>query len=178
MRPRSAGPGRRSGRVVLGRFSGVFGVSGWLKLWSYADPPSAILDYREWQVRPPAGPPDRLLEPIASRAHGKGFVVQLAGVGDRDAAAALVGSEIAVDRADMPEPAEGEYYWVDLVGLTVETVDGVALGRVQRLMETGANDVLVVQGDRERLVPFVLEQVVKDVDLESGRIRVDWDPDF
>jgi 16S rRNA processing protein RimM len=89
-----------------------------------------------------------------------------------------MGYEIGIRRDQLPVAQPGEYYWSDLQGLNVVTVDGHPLGRVDHLMETGANDVLVVQGERERLIPFVLDQVVVDVDLDKGEIRVDWDKDF
>ena len=98
---------------------------------------------------------------------------------DRDAAAALVGSEIWVARSALPMPAPGEYYWSDLEGLEVITVEGVSLGTVSHLLATGANDVLVVRNaDRERLIPFLVGRFVTEVDLEAGRITVDWDPEF
>jgi 16S rRNA processing protein RimM len=163
---------------VLGRLSGVFGVRGRLKLWSYTDPPDAILGYGELQLRVPGGGAERPVSLVGSRAHGKGFVIQIDGVDDPDTAASLVGSELAVDRSRLPDPSDGEYYWVDLEGLAVATIDGRALGRVERMMETGANDVMVVVGDRERLIPFTVGHTVRDVDLKGGLIRVDWDPDF
>ena len=112
------------------------------------------------------------------RAHGKGYVAQLAGVEDRDAAAALGGVEIEVPRECLEPVTDGEFYWNDLIGLEVETLTGDRLGQVQRMMETGANDVMVVTGERRRLIPFVHGGVVREVDLEAGTIRVDWDPDF
>jgi 16S rRNA processing protein RimM len=119
------------------------------------------------------------LEGCRGRAQGNGIVAELPGVTDRDAAAALVGSEIGVARSALPPPAPGEYYWSDLEGLEVSTVEGVSLGTVSHLLATGANDVLVVRNaDRERLIPFLVGQFVTEVDLEAGRVTVDWDPEF
>jgi len=98
--------------------------------------------------------------------------------GCREQAATLVGSQIFVSRDQLPATAEDEYYWSDLEGLEVKTTSGELLGRVEKLMETGANDVLVIRGNREHLVPFVPGQYVKHVDLEGGMIEVDWDPEF
>jgi 16S rRNA processing protein RimM len=112
------------------------------------------------------------------RRHGKGIIAKLIGCDDRDRAAALVGQPVAVRRDQLPPPGADELYWADLEGLMVETLDGASLGRVSRLFETGANDVMVVDGDRERLLPFVWDQVIKEVDFGSGVVRVDWDPDF
>jgi 16S rRNA processing protein RimM len=114
----------------------------------------------------------------AAQRQGPALIVKLSGVCDRDQASALVGSEIAVHRRDLPEPEADRFYWSDLEGLTVRTLDGQSLGRVERLFETGANDVLVVRGERERLLPFAYGTVVRQVDLNAGEIRVDWDPDF
>ena len=106
------------------------------------------------------------------------MIARLAGCESRDQAQALMGCEIAIRRDQLPVTAPGEYYWRDLQGLTVVTIEGELLGTVDHLIETGANDVLVVKGDRERLIPFVLNQVIVNVDLDKREIRVDWDKDF
>jgi 16S rRNA processing protein RimM len=110
--------------------------------------------------------------------HGKGVVARLVGCDDRDQAQSLMGYEIGVYRDQLPETEPGEYYWNDLKGLRVVTLQGESLGIVDHLIETGANDVLVVKGERERLIPFVQDQVVTKVDLDNGEIQVDWDKDF
>ena len=163
--------------VTLGRISGAHGVKGWVKVYSETSPRENILAYAPWElVR--AGRRQRV-EVVAGRPQGRILVARLEGCDDHDAAEALVGCEIQVPRSRLPGGlAEGEYYWADLVGLRVETLDGVELGRVERLFETGANDVIVVQGERERLLPYVWQQVVREVDLAAGVMRVDWDPDF
>jgi len=111
------------------------------------------------------------------KAHGRGFVVRFEGVTDRVAASGLIGQDVAVSLAELPRPEPGEYYWAELEGLEVRTREGATLGRVDHLMETGANDVLVVRGERERLIPFV-PGVVLEVDRDAGVIRVEWDADF
>ena len=161
--------------VILGRIVGLFGVRGWVKVHSYTEPRGALLDYRDWLLgREEAW---RHVELAEGRQHGKGIVVRLRGIEDRDAAAELLGSEIGVDRDTLPEPEDGRYYWADLEGLTVVGRDGTELGKVAYLMATGANDVLVVDGPVERLIPFVPETVILDVDLAHGVIRVDWEWD-
>ncbi len=162
--------------VVLGRVSGVYGVRGWVKIFSYTEPRENILQYDSWQV----GRNNQWrIERVASgKPHGKGVIAQITGYEDRDAAAKLVGQEIAVQRNRLPVPEEGEYYWADLEGLRVLNLEGIELGVVDHLLATGANDVLVVKGDRERLIPFLLDQVVVKVQLEQGWIEVDWDPEF
>jgi 16S rRNA processing protein RimM len=172
------GPGGEGERfVTLGRISGAHGVKGWVKVYSETSPRENILAYSPWDlVR--AGSRQRI-EVAAGRPQGKILVARLEGCDDRDAAEALVGCEIRVPRSRLPDDlAPGEYYWADLVGLRVETLEGVELGRIARLFETGANDVIVVAGERERLLPYVWQQVVREVDLAAGVMRVDWDPDF
>lgn len=159
----------------MGRVAGLFGVQGWVKVFSYTQPRDAILEYpRWWLLREGRWQGFAVVE---GQRHGKSVIVRLKGVADRDAAALLVGSEIAVDRQDLPEPGQDRYYWADLEGLRVVNRDGADFGTVAYLMETGANDVLVAQGDRERLIPFLPGQVVLDVDLARGVITVDWDRD-
>lgn len=169
-------PERDSGRVLVGRIAGAFGIKGWVKLQSWTEPPERILEYQPWLVQTT----DCWTEWRAaeSRRHGKNLIVRLPGIADRDQAAALTGAEIAVRRAQLPAIRPGEYYWADLTGLEVRLSDGRSLGCVNGLMATGSNDVLVVRGDRERLIPFIQEQVIKSVDLDAGLILVDWDPEF
>ncbi len=162
--------------MVLGRVVGVFGVRGWVKVFSHTQPRDNILRYRPWWLAAEGG--WRQVTLAAGQRHGKGLIAQLEGVTDRDAAQALVGRDIAIDRSQLPALPEGEYYWSDLIGLAVYGSGGVLLGRVASLLETGAHDVLVVQGERERLIPWAVPQVVKAVDLAAGRIDVDWAPDY
>ncbi|MBA3563528.1 MAG: ribosome maturation factor RimM [Gammaproteobacteria bacterium] len=163
-------------RVLLGSISGVYGVRGWVKIRSATEPRERIIEYAPWQIG--IGGSWREWRVEEGRRHGDGVIAKLAGVDDRDDAVALVGAEIAVPRSCLPPSGEDEYYWADLIGLRVMTLEGVALGTVERLLETGANDVLVVQNGRERLIPFLRERVVRSVDLEAGVLQVDWDPDF
>ena len=164
--------------VAVGRITALYGVRGWVKIQSHTVPRENILHYQPWQVcRDGTCHPYTVAE---SRPHGKSLVVRLDGIGDRDAAAPLVGAKVCVRRDQFPAAEPGEYYWADLVGLRVVTRAGEELGRVDHLMETGANDVLVVidTTGRERLIPFLRETVVHAVDLVAGVIEVDWDPAF
>lgn len=163
-------------RVNVGRVSGVYGVRGWLRVRSDCEPTEQILAYSPWQLG--TGGDWRSFEVEAGRPHGRGLVAKLARVDDREHAKSLVGADIAIARAQLPALAGDDYYWGDLVGLLVVTRDGRELGRVTGLMETGANDVLVVHGERERLIPFLRGQVILRVDPEARRIEVDWDADF
>jgi 16S rRNA processing protein RimM len=163
--------------ILLGRIVGLFGVDGWVKVESYTEPRARILKYRPWLLRNAGGETE--VAQVHGRVHGKGLVAALPDVEDRDAAMEWVGAEIWVRRSALPRPRKDEYYWVDLEGLDVVTADGAALGTVSHLFSTGANDVLVVRdGERERMIPFVLRRFVREVNLDSGRIVVDWDPDF
>lgn len=172
--------------LVVGRLGAVHGIKGWLKAYSYTSPPDNLLGYRQLWMRPggDAEAPWRPLGMTAGRRQGKILIVHLEGVDSPEQAQPLTGCELAVDRHALPDLDAGDYYWYQLQGLAVETLAGVRLGRVDHLLETGANDVLVVRGDadsidaRERLLPWLPEQVVKEVDLSSGVMRVDWDPDF
>jgi 16S rRNA processing protein RimM len=171
-------------RVVVGTISGLYGVKGWVKVHSFTSPPDNILAYRPWFLArsgQKSGSDDQLAGGIDvrdGRVHGKGLVVQFGGIDDRDAAAQWVGAEIQVDRECFASAEAGQFYWADLIGLTVLGTDGGELGAVDSLLETGANDVLVVVGDRRHLVPFVFGSVVTEVDLELRRITVDWDSDL
>ena len=162
--------------LVVGKLTGVYGVKGWIKVYSFTQPRENILQYNPWLVKRD----DRWqsLRVEAGRRQGKGIVVKLEGIGNRDDALAMRDTEIAISRDQLDSLDEGEYYWSDLIGLKVKNLAGDDLGKVASLMETGADDVLVIRGDRERLVPFVQPQIVKSVDLASGWITVDWEPGY
>lgn len=161
--------------VALGSVTGVFGVRGWLKVRSDTSPRGNILEYRHWSLWLEGGWQD--FQVIRGRIQGKSVIVRLVGIDDRDQAAGLVGSEIAVTRSQLPAPKAGEFYWTDLEGLRVVDREGIGLGKVESLFSTGSNDVMVVTGERQRLIPFT-EGAVLEVDLVNASITVDWDRDF
>ncbi|MES9868436.1 MAG: ribosome maturation factor RimM [Sedimenticola sp.] len=179
--PRSTGADASADRnidskwVTLGRISGLFGVRGWVKVHSHTSPRTNILEYGTWYLRRSGQWQE--VELKEGKAHGKGIIARLAGCDDRDQAAELVGADIAIQRDQLPGTDEDEYYWTDLEGLEMRTREGHSLGRVDHLFETGANDVMVVKGERQRLVPFIPD-VVLEVNLAEGLITVDWDPEF
>lgn len=165
--------------VVLGKLTSAYGTKGWLRVYSYTSPMDGILDYPEWLLH--QGETVGSWKVREGRRQGKGLVACLEGVNHRDQAERLAGAEILLPTEALPALEEGEYYWYQLEGLDVVTRHGVVLGRVDYMLETGANDVLVVKHpdeSRERLLPFVPDDVVVDVDLEGQRMTVDWDPDF
>lgn len=165
-------------RVLLGRILGAHGLRGDVRVESWTEPRTAIFKYQPWLMVDARG---QVRELRGARGHdaGKSLIARLPDVEDRDTAEALRGTEIHVPRDALPPPKPDEFYWVDLEGLGVVTVEGVPLGRVSHLFSTGANDVLVVRDDtRERMVPFVRPQFVTAIDMEAGVITVDWDPEF
>lgn len=160
--------------MLLGRITGLFGVRGWVKVFSDTRPRENILNYSPWLVKRQGEWKEMAL--VEGRVHGPGIVARLQGYSDRDQAQALVGAEIAVQRRQLPPTKPGEHYWADLEGLRVVNLQGVELGTVSHLFETGANDVLVVTGERERLLPYT-RHVIREVDLKARVLRVDWDPE-
>jgi 16S rRNA processing protein RimM len=162
--------------VLLGRIDGLFGIKGWVKVYSYTRSRDGILDYNPWRIKL-RGAEWREFKVAEGRKQRAGVVVRLDGVEDRDAAAKFIGAEIAVQRRQLAKLKKGEYYWADLEGLKVVNLEGVEFGTVSHLLETGANDVVVVSGERERLIPYT-SQAIREVDLDGGILRVDWDKDF
>ena len=163
-------------QINVGRISGVFGVKGWVKVFSFTDNRENILGYSPWLLKKDSE--TRLVAVIDGKLQGKAVVAQLNGVNDRDQAASFMGWDIFITPDQLPKAAKDEYYWSDLIGLNVETNLGVQLGIVESLLETGANDVVIVKGERERVIPFLQGQTIINIDINSGRMVVDWDPDF
>jgi len=161
--------------VVLGRVGSPFGVQGWLKVQSYTDPREAIATrYPDWQLEQ-GGRLERRAVLDWKRA-GSAIAVQLEGIATLEAAQALRGAEVRVERAALPPTAPGEHYWHDLIGLDAFGLQGEPLGRVAGILELPAHPVLVLEGERERLVPLVAERLA-GVDLDAGRLTLDWHPD-
>ena len=164
----------------MGRVVAPYGILGWLKIHPDTEMLDGLLDYKTWWIG--RGDNWQELSVEDAKIHNDVLVVKLQGIADRDAAFACKGKQVAVPRALLPEPEEGEYYWSDLIGLAVKNQQGVDFGKIIDVLETGANDVIVVKsdkehGERERLVPFT-EQAILDVNLEAKTVLVDWDPDF
>lgn len=161
--------------IVMGRVSAPFGVKGWVRVQPYTENIDSLFRFRRWWLAAASGWDG--LDVEEQSVHGDVLLVRFAGMDTRERAAALKGKEVAIPRKQLPAPETGEYYWADLVGLAVENTHGQSLGKVERLFESGANPVLVVIGDRERLVPFV-EPVVKQVDLDAAKLLVEWELDY
>ena len=163
--------------VVVGRIQGPYGIKGWVHIASFTDPKENIERYSPWQLGRQADQSDwRLAEVESIRPHKQGYVAKLSGIDDRNDAEAAKGLLIGVAETSLPEPESGEYYWRDLIGAEVVTLEGVNLGRIDSLIETGAHDVLVIKpegaGD-EVLIPFHANYVLS-VEVAAGLVRVDW----
>ncbi len=168
--------------IRLGSINGSHGIKGWLKVFSYTDPLEAILDYSPWILR--KGGVEKEITIKDGQASGKRLIVQIEGVDTRDQAEDLIGYEVHVNMDAIPDLEEGELYWFQLEGLVVKNSVGEVLGKIDHMLETGANDVMVVEAtndsiDKEqRLIPYLEGDVVKQVDQEAGVVIVDWDSDY
>lgn len=164
--------------VIVGKFGRTYGTQGWLKIQSFTNPPENILQYSPWFILREGTWQTLALED--ARLHGTSIIARIASSNSKEDSALFTNVEIAVQRAQFPELKDDEFYWTDLIGLTVIDTEANELGRVENLLATGSNDVLVLKhpsSPKEILVPY-LNRVVKKVDLAGGKIHVDWDPDF
>ncbi|MDX2507463.1 MAG: ribosome maturation factor RimM [Gammaproteobacteria bacterium] len=174
---------------ILGKITGYFGVKGWVKIYSYTEPRDNIVRYRSLQIKPGGhqGGHWQAITLDVGKAHGKGVVAHFSGYDNREIAASLIGAKLAVQRSCFKAAQDDEYYWADLIKLSVVNLDGIKLGRVTHLMETAAHDVLIIRPEprdgeikaaEEILIPFVLDHYVLKVDLDAGVITVDWPADW
>ena len=172
--------------VTLGKITAVYGIKGWVKVYSHTNPMTNILNYKHWILDHNGR--QQTIEVDQGRRQAKGLIAHIVGCDDRDIARQYCGAEIKVHINKLPETADDEIYWHELEGLNVFTRndadEDLLLGRVSHLMETGANDVLVIRPCRgsidksQRLVPWLVDQVIEEVNPQEGFIRVDWDPEF
>ena len=167
---------KKDKQIVLGKIASPFGVRGWTKVVSYTDPYEGLLEYQQWNLS--QGNQQKTYSVVEGKRHGKFLIAKFDGIDDRDLVARLTNALVVLDRVELPEAESDSYYWADLIGLAVITTQGVRLGEVERMMETGANDVVVVSGERERLIPWIRDSVIKSVSLTESIITVDWDADF
>jgi 16S rRNA processing protein RimM len=169
--------------VVVGKLGATYGIRGWLKIFSYTEEAENIFSYKPWSVNVHGEYKTFSVE--SWKRHGKGWVVKLEGLEVREEAQLFTNAEIAVPSDALPALSNEEFYWRELFGMSVVTSKGYDLGKVIDVLETGSNDVLVVKanlkdafGQKERLIPFLDEQVIKMIDRTAQRIEVDWDPEF
>lgn len=161
--------------IEVGHIIAAHGVRGQVKVFSNTSPRKNIVSYSPWVIKHHGL--SKVVE-ISGKSQGKNVIASLHDVNDRNQAEELSGAKIFIDKSQLPKLSAGDFYWSQLTGLQVTTVTGVELGIIDYLLETGANDVLVVKGDRERLIPYVMDEVIKQVDLQNNQMIVDWDADF
>jgi len=167
-------------QLVIGRLLAPHGVRGWIKFRSYTEDPVACFDFSPWTIRTAQSPlhPVRELEVLECRDQGELFLLRLAGIDDRDQAQRLSGSNVLVPANALPVLDDSEYYWRELIGMSVSTIAGNPLGQVADVMDNGAHDVLVVRHqERERLIPF-LAPYLHSVERSTREIVVDWQEDW
>lgn len=165
----------KDSRILVGKVSGCFGVKGWLKVFSYCDPRENITTYKSWIVG------GKVFDSVESKRNGKLIVAKLEGINDKDTAMTLMGQPVEIREDQLEQLRPEQFYWRDLVGLEVTNTKGIAFGTITNLLETGANDVIIIKGERERLVPYITDadtgRTVIEVDLEKKTMVVDWHED-
>ena len=161
--------------VCVGHVLGSQGIKGWVRVYSNTSPRENIVSYSPWLIEQDG---ELKTTAVQGRRQGKNVLARLEGIENRTQADDLKGCKIFIDARQLPQLEAGDYYWSDLIGLSVETLQGDALGVIDSMMETGANDVMVLTGERERLIPFVLEKIVRKVDLDNQRVVVDWSSEY
>lgn len=164
--------------LIVGKLNGAYGIKGWVKVYSFTSPKENILNYKPWYLKQNGQWQEVTV--LSGREQGKTLVAQLEGCDDRNLAESYHGVEIAISKSQLPSLGDGEFYWRDLIGLNVVNQAGEQLGQIKKLMETGANDVLVVKQPQggELLIPYVPEYSVINVDLNAGEMLVDWESDY
>jgi len=181
-----------SSNVIVGEITGVSGVKGWVKVFSHTEPRINIVKYNPWLIASHKEAASKeinwkAVKVLNGRSQGKTIVAQIEGVIDRDQAHSMIGTQIAIKSEQLKVLSNNDYYWRDLEGLDVINIKGERLGRVSHLIETGANDVLVVkltpelakeQKIKEMMIPYLMGDVVKKVDLEANQLEVDWDDEY
>ena len=158
-------------RILIGKVSGCFGVKGWLKIFSYSDPRENITTYKSWLVG------DKLFDSVESKKNGKLIVAKLEGINDKETAQTLIGQKIEILQSQLRQLDTNQFYWKDLIGLSVTNKQGVDLGIIKNMLETGSNDVIIIKGDRERLIPYITDKTIIKVDLSNKTMLVDWHED-
>ena len=168
--------------IRLGSINGRHGVKGWVKVYSYTDPLESIFEYSPLILRKDGL--EKHITILNGQISGKRLIAQIEGVETWEHAEKLIGYDVYVEREAMPKLEHGEFYWFQLEGLMVENEGGVILGKIDHMLETGANDVMALKpidisvDNEERLIPYSTNVIVKEVDLIKGKIVVDWEVDY
>jgi 16S rRNA processing protein RimM len=161
--------------IIVGKIGSTYGVHGWIKIHAYTEFSTDILKYTPWYLQKNNSSPWLTKEIEESRMHHNSIIVKFEGINTPEEARLLTGTHIGILRSQLPPLKENEYYWSDLVGLTVINKNGDVLGQVIYLMATGSNDVLVVKGDKEYAIPYLMGSVITHIDLNKQEIHVDWE---
>ena len=161
-------------KIYLGKITGAHGIKGWLKIQSFSSPPENILNYPSWIINNQGEEDFYSIE--QGRKQNKKIVVKLENIDDRNTAESLINSKILILRSDLPKLSNENYYWSDLVGLSVLNSEETVIGKIESLIETGANDVMVIitLKDERILIPFVMHEIIKEVNVEQNYIKIDW----
>ena len=161
-------------KIYLGKITGAHGIKGWLKIQSFSSPPENILNYPQWIINNQGEEDFYSIE--QGRKQNNKIVVKLEKIDDRNTAESLINSKIQILRSDLPKLSNENYYWSDLVGLSVLNSEEKVIGKIESLIETGANDVMVINAlkDERILVPFVMHEIIKEVNVELNYIKIDW----
>ncbi len=150
-----------NGRILIGKISGCFGVKGWLKIFSYSNPRDNITTYKSWIID------DKVFESVQTKKQGKLIIAKLVGIDDKDTVLSMIGQKIEIDTQQLVQLDNNEFYWRDLIGLDVSNTKGISFGTLESILETGAHDVIFIKGNRQRVIPFLMGDIVIEVNLEK-----------
>ncbi|MES2998246.1 MAG: ribosome maturation factor RimM [Pseudomonadota bacterium] len=164
--------------VLVGSIGKPHGIKGWVKINSYTEPPTNILLYQPWYLSAYEKEAFHPIEVQIHQIHDQRLVVKFENCQTPESARLLTNHKIYVERQKFSQLPHQEYYWTDLEGLKVYTCENIYLGVIQSLFPTGSNDVLIVEGEKKHLIPFLLDHTIKSIDLDQQIMIVDWDPNF
>ena len=171
----SSAPQENDKRLLVGKINGFFGLQGWVKVFSYTNPRTNILNYSPWSIKVDGN--FQSIDITSGREQSKTIVAHIKGIDNREDSQKFIGQDIYINKEQLPELTQGEYYWHELIGFDVINKDEERLGTVDYFVETGANDVLVVKGKKEYWIPYI-EPFLVSIDSKNNKILVDWDKDF
>ena len=168
-------PQENNKKLLVGKINGFFGLQGWVKVFSYTNPRTNILNYSPWSIKVDGN--FQSIDITSGREQSKTIVAHIKGIDNREDSQKFIGQDIYINKEQLPELTQGEYYWHELIGFDVINKDEEQLGTVDYFVETGANDVLVVKGKKEYWIPYI-EPFLVSIDSKNNKILVDWDKDF
>jgi 16S rRNA processing protein RimM len=168
-------PQENNKKLLVGKINGFFGLQGWVKVFSYTNPRTNIINYSPWSIKVDGN--FQTIDITSGREQSKTIVAHIKGIDNREDSQKFIGQDIYINKEQLPELTQGEYYWHELIGFDVINKDEERLGTVDYFVETGANDVLVVKGKKEYWIPYI-EPFLVSIDSKNNKILVDWDKDF